>query len=150
MMDACLIHCAHMKQICGLIRLATAESIRFEINMHDVAHGEEEPYEYWKFSFPYWKTSETLNLLSATCLCCGNYLCSSKANRKHAQCLCPYEYESDEAVETRRNREIERNLGFALMNDYDAFGEFVDLLLPVGAPDRLCEDVIGEISRFLV
>jgi hypothetical protein len=147
LIDSLMIHCENTEQICRLIRLAAATSgVRYGMNLHDVVPGEEETYEYWRFLFPD-SMGETLHLQSVTCLCCGNYLCSTEANGKHAKCLCPDEYDNDEAV---KNREIERKLGFALMDDYDAFNEFVGLVLPDGAPDRLCEDVIGEISRFLV
>ena len=35
------------------------------------------------------------------------------------------------------------------MNKWDGFDAFINVVLPEDAPDRLCEDVIGEIMRFL-
>jgi hypothetical protein len=148
LMDSLMIHCENMEQICGLIRLAAATSgVRYGMNLHDVVPGEEETYEYWRFLFPD-SMGETLHLQSVTCLCCGNYMLCSTGNNipYNAYCQCRNKYEIEESAIENKRKEGRREL----MNDYDAFNEFVGLVLPVGAPDRLCEDVIGEISRFLV
>lgn len=153
-MDDLMIHCTHTEQICVLIRLAAATSgVRYGMNLHDVVPGDdveiEETYDYWSFLFPD-SMGETLHLQAVTCLCCGNYMLCSKGYdiiHNNAYCHCHNGYEIEEAATEAKNK---KKSGFALMNDYDAFDVFVGLVLPEGAPDRLCEDVIGEISRFLV
>jgi len=158
LMDDQMIHCENTEQICGLIRLAAASSgVRYGMNLHDVVPGDdveiEETYEIWSFGF-HWSfgfqdtMGETLQIQAVTCLCCGNFmLCSTGTNIPYnAYCQCRNKYEIEESAIENKIKEGRREL----MNDYDAFNEFVGLVLPVGAPDRLCEDVIGEISRFLV
>ena len=149
LMSDLMIHSTHMEQICRLIILA--DTSRFGMNLHDVAPGDvkvEKTYEHWGFGFEE-LMGETLQIQAVTCLCCGNYMLSSKGSCIHnnAYCNCPFVYEGDETV---KNRKIKKKMGFDLMNDYDAFDEFIGMVLPEGAADRLCEDVIGEISRFLV
>jgi hypothetical protein len=72
-------------------------------------------------------------------------------------------FDDEDEVEKIR---IDKNTTNKLMNEYDAFDAFVMEMLPdqlitrdpitqkisifQDYPDRLCEDVIGEISRFLV
>ena len=144
-----MIHCVNTEQICGLIRLAAASS--GVIYLHDIVPGDdveiEETYEIWSFGFQE-SMGETLQIQAVTCLCCGNYMLLSTGNNipYNAYCQCRNKYEIEESAIENKRKEGRREL----MNDYDAFNEFVGLVLPVGAPDRLCEDVIGEISRFLV
>ena len=144
-------HAANTQQICKLIRLAAASCTnRFGTSSQkDFVEGDLEQYEIWTFGFSS-SSDEKLLLQSVTCLLCGDYLCSSAVGATihlNAKCKCCNEYESEKAVENKKKMKRER---IAMMNNYDSFDAFVKVVLPEGAPDRLCEDVIGEISRFLV
>jgi hypothetical protein len=77
--------------------------------------------------------------------------------------MCPHELDDEATYEQNRADAKAKN---ELINNYYAFDVFVMEMLPdrlisqdpvtkkisifQDYPDRLCEDVIGEISRFLV
>ena len=83
---------------------------------------------------------------------------------QNARCMCSHDLDDEDTNEINRTKARTKN---ELMNNYDAFDAFVMEMLPQDRvitqdpithrisifqeyPDRLCEDVIGEISRFLV
>ncbi len=136
------LHKIQTQQICAAIRIAGAlTSARFEpqspvtvIDSYD-----DESYEFWTFGFPV-GMRETVCIHSCTCACCGNYLVSpiGELLAKSASCSCEHGFN------------IEDKCGkYKEMNKWDGFDAFVKVVLPEGGADYLCEDVVGEIMRFL-
>ena len=142
------IHNKHMRQICNAIcnaiHTATDSSNRFKTNSQGTVWSyDDDNYEVWNFGFPP-GIEEKVCIQACTCTCCGGYLVSFSNNivPRNASCICEQRF-LDESWK------IERNRKYREMNNWDGFDEFVDVVLPEGAPDRLCEDVIGEIFSFL-
>jgi hypothetical protein len=134
-------HKIQTQQICIAIRIAAASSDRFEpqspvtvIDSYD-----DESYEFWSFGFPT-GMGEKLSIQSCTCTCCGNYLVSpiGELLAKSASCSCEHGFNSEDKCGKYKE-----------MNKWDGFDAFVEMMLPDGERDRLCEDVVGEIMRFL-
>lgn len=162
-----LNHAIHTETICQLVREA-GNVDRYGLNNNDIINGsndeDEDTYEYWSFGFVD-NLGEKLQLQAVTCLTCGDYILDSRGLPKcqNARCMCPHELDDEAMYEKNRADAKAKN---ELMNDYVAFDVFVMEMLPEQVitrdpltqkisifqdyPDRLCEDVIGEISRFLV
>jgi len=89
--------------------------------------------------------TRTVQLQATNCSRCGNYKCisSSIAIHKNSKCECPWEFDDGSA---HRTRQLEL---YKSMDKFDSFDPFIKLMLPEGKNDRLCEDVIGEIFRYL-
>jgi len=135
-------HKVQTQQICTAIRLASASSTRFETTPQGVVESyDDDTYEFWSFGFPR-GMGERLCIQSCTCVCCGNYLVSPMGNlvSKSALCRCEYGFNSNSGNKCGKYKE---------MNKWDGFDAFVEMMLPDGERDRLCEDVVGEIMRFL-
>ena len=141
-------HKIQTQQICAAIRLAAASSSRFETTPQGTIESyDDDTYEFWSFGFPR-EMGEKLRIQSCTCVCCGNYLVSPMGDMlpKNVSCNCEHgfpdiiEFEKIQQKQTKKYKE---------MNKWDGFDAFVDVVLPEGGPDYLCEDVVGEIMRFL-
>jgi hypothetical protein len=163
-----LNHAILTETICKLVRQGGNVN-RFGLNNNDITNNmqdeeDEDTYEYWSFGFT-GIVGEKLQLQAVTCLTCGHYILDSKGvpSCQNARCNCPHELDDDNMDQQNRAKVKAKN---ELMNNYDAFDAFVMEMLPdqliyqdpitqkisvfQDYPDRLCEDVIGEISRFLV
>ena len=166
-----LNHAILTESICQLVREGGNVN-RFGLNNNDIVGWgvdpswwlEEDTYEFWSFGFVD-NIGEKLQLQAVTCLTCGDYILDSEGVPKcqNARCMCPHELDDEATYEKNRADAKAKN---ELMNNYDAFDVFVMEMLPdrlisqdpvtqkisifQDYPDRLCEDVIGEISRFLV
>lgn len=141
-------HKAQTQQICKAIRVAAASSNpRFETTHEGevIESYDDDTYEFWSFGFPT-GMGEKLCLHSCTCVCCGNYLVSpmGKLLPKSASCSCERGFHDSEEI-----GKMEQKQRFAEMTKWDGFDAFVKIVLPEGEADYLCEDVIGEIMRFL-
>jgi len=139
-----LVHSIRTEEICNKIRLSIKISTGIESGIPgDYGGDDEESAEHWSFEIP-----DTIQLQAITCVCCGDYVCSAKnILHKNTTCKCRSEFDTDEDVKkNKKNKKME----YERMNDYAALETFIGEVLPEGARDRLCEDVIGEISRFLV
>ena len=168
--DAMLNHAILTESICELVRQGGNVN-RYGLNNNDIAgwgtpnEDEDDTYEYWSFGFTA-NMGEKLQLQAVTCLTCGDYILDSVGIPKcqNARCMCSHDLDDEETNENNRAKARTKN---ELMNNYDAFDAFVMEMLPQDRvitqdpiterisifqeyPDRLCEDVIGEISRFLV
>jgi hypothetical protein len=136
------------QQICAAIRVAAASSSnRFETEspVTVIDSYDDETYEFWSFGFPI-GMGEKLSIQSCTCTCCGNYLVSPMGNLVSKSALCSCEHGFRDSAENEKKEKKQR---CNEMTKWDGFDAFVKVVLPEGAPDRLCEDVIGEIMRFL-
>ena len=163
-----LNHAILTETICELVRQGGNVN-RFGLNNNDITNNmqdeeDEDTYEYWSFGFT-GIVGEKLQLQAVTCLTCGHYILDSKGvpSCQNARCNCPHELDGDNMDQQNRAKVKAKN---ELMNNYDAFDAFVMEMLPdqliyqdpitqkisvfQDYPNRLCEDVIGEISRFLV
>lgn len=164
-----LNHAILTESICQLVREGGNVN-RFGLNNNDIVgwdtsnDEDEDTYEFWSFGFTE-NVGEKLQLQAVTCLTCGDYILDSEGvpNCQNARCMCPHELDDEATYEKNRADAKAKN---ELMNNYDAFDVFVMEMLPdrlishdpvtqkisifQDYPDRLCEDVIGEISRFLV
>lgn len=165
-----LNHAILTESICELVREGGNVN-RFGLNNNDITNNmqdeeeEDDTYEYWSFGFTD-NMGEKLQLQAVTCLTCGDYILDSVGipSCQNARCMCPHDLDEEDTNENNRAKAIAKN---ELMNNYDAFDAFVMEMLPQDRvitqdpitqkisifqdyPDRLCEDVIGEISRFLV
>lgn len=163
-----LNHAILTESICELVRQGGNVN-RFGLNNNDINNNtqdeeEDDTYEYWSFGFTE-NVGEKLQIQAVTCLTCGSYILDSKGipSCQNARCMCPHDLDDEETNENNRAKARAKN---ELMNNYDAFDVFVMEMLPdqlitqdpitqkisifQDYPDRLCEDVIGEISRFLV
>jgi len=142
------LHKVQTQQICSAIRLASASySVRFETTPQGVVESyDDDTYEFWTFGFPT-GMGEKLCIQSCTCTCCGNYLVSPMGHMlpKTVTCSCEDRL-SSVGIEFEK---IEQTGKYKEMNKWDGFDAFVDVVLPEGGADYLCEDVIGEIMRFL-
>lgn len=176
--DAMLNHAILTELICELVRqggnvnrYGLTNNTRCVFNVPNDEF--DDTYEYWSFGFVD-DMGENLQLQAVTCLTCGDYILDAIGIPKcnNARCKCPHElddidYEDDVAMKHNRRAAVDKKfLTYELMNNYDAFDAFVMKMLPdqlitqdpitqkisifQDYPDRLCEDVIGEISRFLV
>jgi len=166
--DSVLNHAILTESICELVRQGGNVN-RFGLNNNDITNNmqdeeDEDTYEYWSFGFTE-NVGEKLQLQAVTCLTCGSYILDSKGipSCQNARCMCPHFLDEDPTYEENKAKRRAKN---ELMNNYDAFDVFVMEMLPDQVitrdpitkqisifqdyPDRLCEDVIGEISRFLV
>ena len=167
--DSVLNHAILMETICELVRQGGNVN-RFGLNNNDITNNmqdeeDEDTYEYWSFGFTE-NVGEKLQLQAVTCLTCGSYILDSKGipSCQNARCMCPHFLDDDPTYQEDKAKKRAKN---ELMNNYDAFDVFVMEMLPQDRvitqdpitqkisifqdyPDRLCEDVIGEISRFLV
>ena len=166
--DAMLNHAILTESICELVRQGGNVN-RYGLNNNDIVgwgpnDEDEDTYEYWSFGFTD-NIGEKLQLQAVTCLTCGDYILDSVGIPKchNARCMCSHDLDDEDTNENNRTRARTKN---ELMNNYDAFDAFVMEMLPDQLitkdpithrisifqeyPDRLCEDVIGEISRFLV
>ena len=134
-------HKIQTQQICAAIRLASASySVRFETTPQGTIDSyDDDTYEFWTFGFPT-GMGEKLCIQSCTCTCCGNYLVSPMGDMlpKNVSCSCEHGFHN--SVDEKKYKE---------MNKWDGFDAFVKVVLPEGGADYLCEDVIGEIMRFL-
>ena len=147
------LHKTQTQQICSAIRLASASSsVRFETEspVTVIDSYDDESYEFWTFSFPT-GMGETMFIQSCTCIPCGNYLISpiGELVSKSALCNCDHGFFRDTAENGKSKKEKKQTGKYKEMNKWDGFDAFVEVVLPEGASDRLCEDVIGEIMRFL-
>jgi hypothetical protein len=164
-----LNHAIFTELICQLVRQAGNVN-RYGLNNHDIVgwdtpnDEDEDTYEYWSFGFKD-NIGEKLQIQAVTCLKCGDYILDSKGVPKcqNARCMCNHELDDEATYEKNRADAKAKN---ELINNYYAFDVFVMEMLPdqiitqdpdtqkisifQDYPDRLCEDVIGEISRFLV
>jgi hypothetical protein len=139
------LHNTQTKKICAAIRLAAASSTRFETEPQGTIESyDDDTYEFWSFGFPT-GMGETMCIQSCTCVCCGNYLVSPMGDSvpKSASCSCEHGFPDIIEFEQKETGKYKE------MNKWDGFDAFVEVVLPEGASDRLCEDVIGEIMRFL-
>lgn len=134
-------HKIQTQQICAAIRLASSSySVRFETTPQGTIESyDDDTYEFWTFGFPT-GMGEKLCIQSCTCTCCGNYLVSPMGDMlpKNVSCNCEHGFHN--SVDEKKYKE---------MNKWDGFDAFVQTVLPEGGADYLCEDVIGEIMRFL-
>jgi hypothetical protein len=162
-----LNHAILMETICELVREGGNVN-RFGLNNNYINNNtqddDEDTYEYWSFGFTE-NVGEKLQIQAVTCLTCGDYILDSIGLPKcqNARCMCPHELDDEATYEQNRADAKAKN---ELINNYYAFDMFVMEMLPdrlisqdpftqkisifQDYPDRLCEDVIGEISRFLV
>jgi hypothetical protein len=164
-----LNHAILTESICQLVRQGGNVN-RFGLNNNDITmtnntqDDDEDTYEYWSFGFTE-NVGEKLQIQAVTCLTCGDYILDSIGLPKcqNARCMCPHELDDEATYEQNRADAKAKN---ELINNYYAFDVFVMEMLPdrlisqdpvtkkisifQDYPDRLCEDVIGEISRFLV
>ena len=163
-----LNHAVLTESICELVRQGGNVN-RYGLNNNDINNNmqdeeDEDTYEYWSFGFTE-NVGEKLQLQAVTCLTCGSYILDSKGipSCQNARCNCPHFLDDDPTYQEDKAKARAKN---ELMNNYDAFDVFVMEMLPdqlitqdpitkkisifQDYPDRLCEDVIGEISRFLV
>lgn len=139
------LHKTQTQQICKTIRIAAASSSRFETTPQGTIDSyDDETYEFWTFGFPT-GMGETMCIQSCTCTCCGNYLVSPLGGLlpKSVSCSCAHGFPDSVELEQKQTRKYKE------MNKWDGFDAFVDVVLPEGGADYLCEDVIGEIMRFL-
>ncbi len=167
--DNVLNHAILMETICELVRQGGNVN-RFGLNNNDITNNmqneddDDDTYEYWSFGFS-GNEGEKLQLQAVTCLTCGHYILDSKGvpSCQNARCKCSHELGDDNMDQQNRAKVRAKN---ELINNYVAFDAFVMEMLPDQVitrdpvtqkisifqdyPDRLCEDVIGEISRFLV
>ena len=142
-------HKIQTKQICAAIRLAAASSARLAGASSDhfesdspvtvIDSYDDDTYEFWSFGFPA-GMGEKLCIQSCTCTFCGNYLVSpiGELMAKSASCSCEHGFNSGNKCGKYKE-----------MNKWDGFDAFVQTVLPEGGADYLCEDVVGEIMRFL-
>jgi len=142
-------HKIQTQQICVAIRLAAASSARLAGASSDhfepdspvtvIDSYDDDTYEFWSFGFPA-GMGEKLCIQSCTCVCCGNYLISPMGDMlpKNVSCSCEHGFNS-----------VDKCGKYEEMNKWDGFDAFVEMMLPDGERDRLCEDVVGEIMRFL-
>ena len=169
-LNAMLNHAILTESICKLVRKGGNGNNRYSFN-NNVYNGDETDEddnncEYWSFGFmDEEEGDENLQMQCVTCLKCGNYiLCSAGIpNCENVRCKCPYDLDDKATYDKNMVAAREKN---ELMNKYVAFDAFVMEMLPEQVimkdpdtqkisifqdyPDRLCEDVIGEISRFLI
>ncbi len=134
------LHNIQTQQICTAIRIAAASSDRFETEPQGTIESyDDESYEFWSFGFPT-GMGENLSIQSCTCTSCGNYLVSpiGELLAKSASCSCEHAFNSENKCGKYKE-----------MNKWDGFDAFINVVLPKGGADYLCEDVIGEIMRFL-
>ena len=139
-----LIHGIRTEDICNSIRVANRISSGYGLGVG--SSDEEDLAEHWSFD----TIGESIQLQAVTCMGCGDYIFWASSNRgihKNINCKCPNLFDTDEDVK-KNKQNIKKE--YELRNEYVAFDAFIGQVLPEGAPDRLCEDVIGEISRFLV
>lgn len=134
-------HKIQTQQICAAIRLASASySVRFETTPQGTIDSyDDDTYEFWTFGFPT-GMGEKLCIQSCTCTCCGNYLVSPMGDSVPNTASCNCEHGFHNSVDEKKYKE---------MNKWDGFDAFINVVLPEGGADYLCEDVIGEIMRFL-
>jgi len=141
-------HKVQTQQICAAIRLASASSTRFETTSQGVVESyDDDTYEFWSFGFPR-GMGEKLCIQSCTCVCCGNYLVSPMGDMlpKTVSCSCEHGFPDTIEFEKIQQKQTEK---YKEMNKWDGFDAFVKVVLPEGGADYLCEDVVGEIMRFL-
>ena len=139
------LHKTLTQQICKTIRIAAASSSRFETTPQGTIESyDDDTYEFWSFGFPR-GMGETMCIQSCTCTSCGNYLVSPMGQMlpKSASCNCEHRFHDSVEIEQEQTRKYKE------MNKWDGFDAFVDVVLPEGGADYLCEDVVGEIMRFL-
>ena len=139
------LHKTQTQQICAAIRIAAASSARFETEPQGTIESyDDDTYEFWSFGFPR-GMGETMCIQSCTCVCCGNYLVSPLGDMlpKSVSCNCEHRFHDSVKIEQEQTRKYKE------MNKWDGFDAFVDVVLPVDGADYLCEDVVGEIMRFL-
>lgn len=164
LLNAMLNHAILTETICRLVLIAGNSRRLWLDNYTYASEGDEETYDHWAFGFCDYDSAETLQLQACSCSRCGNYIVASQ-NKLCVQikCRCPCVFDDEDEVDKIR---FDKNTTNKLMNEYDAFDAFVMEMLPdqlitqdpvtqkisifQDYPDRLCEDVIGEISRFLV
>lgn len=172
LLNAMLNHAILTETICRLVLIA-GHSRRLWLNNYTYASegtdGDgkvyEETYDHWTFGFSNYDSEETLQIQACSCSRCGNYIVAATTRKLHTniKCMCPCVFDDEDEVEKIR---FDKNTTNKMMNEYDAFDAFVMEMLPdrlitqdpitqkisifQDYPDRLCEDVIGEISRFLV
>ena len=143
------LHNTQTQQICAAIRLAAASSTRFETTPQGtvIDSYDDDTYEFWSFGFPR-GMGEKLCIQSCTCVCCGNYLISPISDMlpKTVSCNCEHGFPDIIEFEKIQQKQTEK---YKEMNKWDGFDAFVEMMLPEGERDRLCEDVVGEIMRFL-
>ena len=170
--DDMLNHAILTETICRLVIIAGYSRRLWLSNNYTYASEEdggrayEETYDHWMFGFREYDSIETLQLQACSCSRCGNYIkqqCCVELMNTNIICRCPCIFDDESEVEKNNYEKKKTN---DLMNVYDAFNAFVMEMLPdrlisqdpvtqkisifQDYPDRLCEDVIGEISRFLV
>ena len=78
------------------------------------------------------------------CESCGNFIATLSKNPVglHAACECNL---------IAQQFQKERVLGvYKEMNVYDSCDAFIEIMLPVGKSDLLCEDVIGVVFSYIV
>lgn len=143
-------HKIQIKQICAAIRIAAVSSNRFErVSPVSVVDSyDDDTYEFWRFGFPT-GIGEKMCIQSCTCIPCGNYLISPIGDlvSKSALCNCDHGFFREPAENEKIKNEKKQRCNE--MNKWDGFDAFVKVVLPDGERDRLCEDVVGEIMRFL-
>jgi len=144
------LHKIQSQQICAAIRLAAASSARFETDPQGttIDSYDDDTYEFWSFGFPT-GMGETMYIQSCTCTFCGNYLVSPMGDMlpKSVSCSCENGFFRDSAENEKKEKEQTEK--YKEMNKWDGFDAFVNVVLPEGGADYLCEDVVGEIMRFL-
>jgi len=140
------LHKKQTLQICKTIRIASVSSFRCNLEpLETIPSYEDDDYEFWSFEFSE-GMGETLSLQSCICVSCGEYLVSSKGDilPRNAKCSCEHGFDKNSGC-----GKIEKNKKYIEMTNWDNFDAFVKAVLPEGGADYLCEDVIGEIMRFL-
>jgi hypothetical protein len=145
-------HKIQTQQICTAIRVAAASSgTRFETKSHVtvIDSYDDNTYEFWSFGFPR-GMGEKLRIQSCNCTSCGNYyyLVSPMGDMlpKNVSCSCEHGFSDIIEFKKIQQKQTEK---YKEMNKWDGFDAFINVVLPEGGRDYLCEDVIGEIMRFL-